>query len=203
MTPSELTESTIPMTRVRPFLASLVAVAATSSLVAATPATASAPAAAAAPAVGQVTTAVLAARGLPSSHSVKVGWLERGSRVEINCKVRGTNVDGNRWWYLIADHDSTNWISARYVRNIGAAPDHCDPSDGSFAARTTARLNQREGANAKDRKLGTFAKGASFRAICYTQESREANKRWILTPRGRWVSSAYVRVSSKLRYCMN
>ncbi len=152
--------------------------------------------------VGVVTASPgLVAHGTPSTHSIRTGRFAHGARIELNCKVHATTVDGNSLWYLIVDHDSTQWVSARYVRNVGSAPDFCDPSDGSFAGRATARVNQRAGASTGDRIVGRFERGDTVRAVCYTLASPD--DRWIYTARGRWVYGGFVRVSTRLRYCLN
>lgn len=137
--------------------------------------------------------------GTTSTHSVRTYTISNGRRIGLVCKVEGTVVGGNKWWYLVASNDDTSWVSARYVRNIGAAPDHCDPSDGLLLGTTTTRVNVREGASSADRVTSVAAKGARIRFQCYTQTSR--THRWLLTAGGRWISGDYVNESTKLRYC--
>ncbi len=146
-------------------------------------------------------TSGLAGRARPSRFATKVTHYASGKKIYPNCKVYGTAVGGNRLWYLIADHDSTQWVAARYLRNVGPAPDFCDPTDGSFAGRTTSALNKRQGPSTSDIVVGRLTKGARVNAICYTQVS--PTKRWIYTASGHWVSGSYVTVSNQLRYCMN
>lgn len=157
------------------------------------------------PAVGErgVVTANggLATRGRPSTHSVKLGQYDKGDRIRINCKVRGTNVDGNRLWYLVAHHDGTEWLSARYVDNVGAAPAYCDPSHEPMRARATAPLNARQGPSTKDRKVGSYATGEDVRAVCFTLVNR--HNRWIHTNSGEWVSGRFVKEPRQLEYCWN
>ena len=89
--------------------------------------------------------------------------------------MSGTVVDANPRWYLVVAEGDANWVSARYVRNVGPGPEHCDPSDG------------------------TYAKGQKFRVQCYT----DSGQKWYLTETSKWVSAQYVRSSSEVRYCSN
>lgn len=143
----------------------------------------------------------LVAHATPSTHSPRVASYRAGKRLALDCKVVGTKVDGNRQWYTIrSDASGLLWVSARYVRNVGAAPRTCDPMHGTVAATTTARLNLRQGASVADRKLGQLAPGATLRAVCRTQASIRHN--WVLTASGRWVAKGYLHLRHHLRMCM-
>ncbi|MEI7034657.1 SH3 domain-containing protein [Streptomyces pratensis] len=63
-------------------------------------------------------------RDKPTRSSRIVGSVEYGSIVSIFCKTTGDNVDGNNRWYLLSD-GTWAWGSARYIENIGAAPQWC------------------------------------------------------------------------------
>ena len=65
-------------------------------------------------------------------------------------------------WYLVVAEGDANWVSARYVRNVGPSPEPCDPSDGTFSAKTTAKLKKRVGPTTADASAGTYAKGQKF-----------------------------------------
>lgn len=143
----------------------------------------------------------LVARLTPSRHADRAGAFRDGARIRINCKVRGSRVGGNRLWYLVSEGHFPRWVSARHVANLGAAPDYCDPLDGFRSARANVGLNQRAGASTRDARVGTFREGQRFRAQCYVGDSPRWG--WIHTARGRWVSGSYVRLSGRLRYCMN
>lgn len=69
-----------------------------------------------------VTTASLTKREGPSSYDRRVSTLRKGTTVKIVCKVANNKIDGNKLWYYTSDG---NWISARYVRNVGKAPGYC------------------------------------------------------------------------------
>ncbi len=135
----------------------------------------------------------------PSTHAPANYTFPNGSEVTLDCKVSGTVVNENRRWYLVVAEGDANWVSARYVRNVGPAPQPCDPSDGTFSARTTAVLNKRVGPTTADASAGTYAKGQKFRVQCYT----DSGQKWYLTDTSRWVSARYVRTSSEVRYCSN
>jgi hypothetical protein len=185
---------------------SLVAVA---SVVAATSALALAGAstATASPGAGVRPVGVVTARGgliahaTPSTHSPRVASYRKGERLELDCKVVGTKVDGNRLWYTIdSDASGVLWVSARYVRNVGADPGVCDPMNGTVRATTTARLNNRQGPSVRDRRLGQYAKGTTLHAVCWTQASLHHN--WVLTASGRWVAKNSLHAHRHLQMCM-
>jgi len=135
----------------------------------------------------------------PSTHAPATYTFSNGSEVTLDCKVSGTVVNENRRWYLVVAEGDANWVSARYVRNVGPAPEPCDPSDGTFSATTTAVLNKRVGPTTADATAGTYAKGQNLRVQCYT----DSGQKWYLTETSKWVSAQYVRTSSEVRYCSN
>lgn len=160
--------------------------------------------AAAAPVDGTAQGVVVARGGLighvrPSTHASANYTFPNGSKVTLDCKVPGTVVDGNPRWYLVVAEGDANWVSARYVHNVGPGPKPCDPSDGTFSAKTTAALKKRVGPTTVDSSSGTYAKGQSFRVQCYT----DSGQKWYLTETSRWVSAQYVKTSSQVRYCSN
>lgn len=69
-----------------------------------------------------VTTASLTKREAPSTYDRRVSTLKKGTTVKIVCKVDNSPVKGNTLWYYTSDG---NWVSARYVRNVGAKPGYC------------------------------------------------------------------------------
>lgn len=160
--------------------------------------------AAAAPASATAEGVVVAKGGLvgrvrPSTHAPANYTFPNGSEVTLDCKVSGTVVDGNPRWYLVVAEGDANWVSARYVRNVGPGPEPCDPSDGTYSAKATAVLKKRVGPTTADASAGTYAKGQKFRVQCYTA----SGQKWYLTDNSRWVRAKYVSTSSKVRYCSN
>ncbi|MFF8441575.1 SH3 domain-containing protein [Streptomyces californicus] len=63
-------------------------------------------------------------RDKPTRSSRVVGSVDYGTVVSIFCKTKGDNVDGNNRWYLLSD-GTWAWGSARYIENIGSAPQWC------------------------------------------------------------------------------
>ncbi|MFB9371386.1 SH3 domain-containing protein [Kitasatospora albolonga] len=51
----------------------------------------------------------------PTTTSKIIGEYATGAKVQIACKVRGQNVDGNDLWYRLANR--SGWMSARFVKN--------------------------------------------------------------------------------------
>ena len=135
----------------------------------------------------------------PSTHAPANYTFSNGAKVTLSCKVSGTVVDGNPRWYLVVAEGDANWVSARYVRNVGPAPDPCDPSDGTFSAKATAKLTKRVGPTTSDTSAGSYGKGQKLRVQCFT----DSGQKWYLTDGARWVRAAYVTTSAKVRYCTN
>jgi hypothetical protein len=135
----------------------------------------------------------------PSVHAPNNYTFPNGSKINLSCKVSGSVVGGNARWYLVLAEGDANWVSARYVTNVGPAPDPCDPSDGTFAAKATAKLTKRVGPTTADASAGSYAKGQKLRVQCYT----DSGQKWYLTDTGRWVRAAYVTTSAKVLYCTN
>ncbi|GAA1913752.1 SH3 domain-containing protein [Streptantibioticus ferralitis] len=63
-------------------------------------------------------------RKQPTTHSHIIGLNPEGSLVTIRCKVNGEWINGNPRWYMLADK-THGWSAARYIRNVGPAPDWC------------------------------------------------------------------------------
>lgn len=135
----------------------------------------------------------------PSTHAPGGYTWPKGTKVTLDCQVPGTSVDGNARWYLVVAEGDNNWVSARYVRNVGPAPDPCDPSDGSFAGRTTTAVKKRVGPTTADASAGSYAANQRLRVRCYTGHAQK----WYLTDQDRWVRATYVATSKNVRYCTN
>ncbi len=151
---------------------------------------------------GQVMTAAgLAVRSAPSTHAGKVGLIANHKTFPIECKVRGTSVDGNDLWYSLPPN-TNEWVSARYVRNVGPAPDWCTGADGS-TGKTTAAVTKRKGPATADSAQGSLAKGKTFSITCKVRsQSVSGNNIWYFTPDRLWVSARYVtNVGAAPGYC--
>ncbi|QDP97947.1 hypothetical protein FOE78_20400 [Microlunatus elymi] len=72
--------------------------------------------------VGKAATAVSVRRG-PTTADGRVRTLGKGAGVDLICKLPSQNVNGNSLWYWTKDH---NWVSARYIDNVGRAPNYCN-----------------------------------------------------------------------------
>ena len=141
---------------------------------------------------GKVTaTSGLSVRAIPSNSGDPVGALRAGQRFDIRCKVHGRSIGGNNLWYLV-DGTKTHWVSARYVANVGYAPDYCGTAVYA-TGHTTAYLTERVAPSTDDPKRGVLARGATVRAVCQTSgPSIGGNTHWYNLTDGRWVSARYV-----------
>ncbi len=143
---------------------------------------------------GQVTTrAGLSVRSAPSTHAAKYGVIGYHKVFPLDCKVQGTSVKGNDRWYSLPS-ELDEWVSARYVRNIGPAPAWCTGNpDQTSIGRTTAALTKRQGPTRADAARGTLAKGARITLICKVRSQPVGgNRLWYFTSDHRWVSARYV-----------
>lgn len=71
---------------------------------------------------GKTTVAVRKRTG-PTTAASQAGSVAKGQRVTIECKIPGQKVGGNANWYYLSDG---RWLPARYVSNVGAAPQWCN-----------------------------------------------------------------------------
>ncbi len=162
-----------------------LATALTGGLIAATPAQA------AGSYDGRVVAATLTVRYGPTTASPARGTVTKDQVIPLVCKLRGSTVDGNDIWYALPP-TLNEWVSARYVQSIGAAPDWCG-TDARFRGKTTAALTKRTGPTAAATSAGTVVKGATLNIICKLPGQNVAgNDRWYHLTDGRWVAARYV-----------
>jgi len=162
-----------------------LATALTGGLIAATPAQA------ADGAEGKVTATSLTVRYGPTTASKARGSFKQGQIIPLHCKIRGTSVGGNDIWYALPP-TLNEWVSARYVTNVGAVPGWCG-SDERFVGKATAKLTKRTGPTAASSSAGAVAKGAGVDIICKLPgQNVNGNTRWYHLTDGRWVAARYV-----------
>lgn len=134
----------------------------------------------------------LTVRHAPSSHSKAVGSIKPGKIIPLNCKVTGTTVEGNDRWYLLPGGDEPEWVSARYVKNLGDAPGWCG-NDERFVGKATTKTRVRVAPNTADKAVDTLSKGEGVDIICKANAKNiDGNKRWYWTTDKKWVSARYV-----------
>lgn len=68
------------------------------------------------------TTAALTKREAPTTRTAAHGTIAKGTKITVICKWEGDTVGGNSFWYHLTDG---RWVAARYVTNIGTAPELC------------------------------------------------------------------------------
>jgi hypothetical protein len=140
---------------------------------------------------GKVVATSLTVRYGPTAATKALGHFTQGDIIPLACKVHGTPVDGNDIWYSLPP-TLNEWVSARYVENVGAAPDFCG-TDERFVGKTTVKLTKRTGPTAKASSAGSVAKGAKLTIICKLPgQNVHGNTRWYYLTDGRWVSARYV-----------
>lgn len=74
---------------------------------------------------GRVTASSLNIRSGPSTANATVASVKLGSSLFIVCKVDSQVVDGNARWYQLVGDGGGQWVAARHVANVGAAPPYC------------------------------------------------------------------------------
>jgi uncharacterized protein YraI len=133
----------------------------------------------------------LSVRFGPTTASPAVGSVGSGQVVPLVCKVRGTSVDGNDLWYALPP-TLNEWVSARYVSNVGSAPQWCG-TDARFRGRTTVALTQRTGPTRAASSAGTLSRGTAVVIVCKLRgQDVNGNALWYSLANGRWVSARYV-----------
>jgi hypothetical protein len=147
----------------------------------------------------------LAVRHAPSTHSKYLASIKHGETVPLNCKVTGTNVNGNTKWYLLPGDSfgGHEWIAARYVKNVGTVPGWCGTGK-HYVGRATTTVSERIGPNTADQRVGTLAKGRTVDVLCkLPAQSVKGNKMWYWTKDHKWVSARYIsNVGKAPGYCV-
>ena len=140
-------------------------------------------------------------RSAPSIHSESTTGLEKGETVVLECKMRGTSVGDNEVWYAI--HGGTEWVTARYVDNVGTAPKWCPQADTETAtANVTSDLNVREGPTTADQLVSSVPAGESVEVRCSARSQDIGGDRtWYATMTGQWVTGAYVELDGGVAEC--
>jgi uncharacterized protein YraI len=135
-------------------------------------------------------TSNLSVRFGPTTASRAVGTLKPGQVVPLVCKVRGTSVNGNDLWYALPP-SLNEWVSARYIANVGAAPQWCG-TDARFRGRSTATLTKRTGPTRLASSAGTLPRDAAVTIVCKLRgQDVNGNALWYSLTSGRWVSARY------------
>ena len=150
---------------------------------------------------GKVVTAQLNVRHLPTTASASKGTIGRGQTLEIICKVHGTSVGGNDIWYALPP-TLNEWVSARYVQNVGAAPGWCG-SEARFVGRSTTALAERQAPTRAAARARTVARGTTLDIVCKLPgQAVDGNNRWYYLSNGDWVAARYVsNVGAAPDYC--
>lgn len=123
------------------------------------------------------------------------GLIPQGNVIPIDCKVRGDNVDGNNLWYALPGVGN-EWVSARYVANVGPAPAYCYVDGGGFAGMTTVTLNVRSRPTPASTLRGVISSGNRIEIDCKVRGANvDGNSFWYALPGvgNEWVSARYVR----------
>jgi uncharacterized protein YraI len=152
---------------------------------------------------GKVTSSTnLSVRNAPTTKAKTVGSIKPGKIIPLACKVTGTSVGGNNRWYQLPG-DAPQWVSARYVQNLGTAPAWCGNAE-RFVGRTSATVRVRVAPNTGDAVVRTLSRGAGVDIICKTtSQSVDGNSRWYWTTDRRWVAARYVsNVGSTPNWCV-
>lgn len=127
----------------------------------------------------------------PTSASAKEGSIPSGKIIPLGCKVRGQSVDGNNIWYSLPP-TINEWVSARYVQNIGGTPGWCGTT-ARYTGKVTQTLTLRTGPTTAASSAGTLAPGLTSTIICKLPgQSVAGNDRWYYLTNGRWVSARYI-----------
>ncbi|MFD5475502.1 SH3 domain-containing protein, partial [Streptomyces sp. NPDC127105] len=67
----------------------------------------------------------LSIRAQPATRSAQLGSYASGARISVSCRTVGEIVDGDPFWYQLANR--SGWVAARYVSVSGPVPSCDDP----------------------------------------------------------------------------
>jgi hypothetical protein len=137
--------------------------------------------------------APVAVRTYFTTAATRVGILNKGAEVSVWCKFNGVPVDGNPRWYMLS-LDARHWVSARYVTNVGAAPQWCQgrPAKGKVIASPSVTV--RTAPTTKTASAGRLPYGKVLEIVCKVNgPAVDGNPRWYQPFDGRWVTARYVR----------
>jgi hypothetical protein len=144
----------------------------------------------------------LTVRSLPSTVGYPDAVIPNGTVIPLGCKIHGTSIDGNDRWYRLMGHEGPEqWVSARYVRNLGA-PEWC--GDGNaYVGETTALVNLRVGPTRAEALSGAVGTDTRVSLVCKLQgETVNGNSWWYETKNGHWISARYVKnIGRSPAYC--
>jgi Bacterial SH3 domain len=142
-------------------------------------------------------------RNLPSTVGASVEVIPNGRVIPIGCKVHGTPIDGNDRWYSVLGYEGSGeeWVSARYVRNLGA-PGWCG-NGKTYTGMPHGLVNLRYGPTKAEALAGSLAVDRPVSLVCKLKgETVNGNSWWYETADGFWVSARYVRnVGKSPVYC--
>ncbi|QKW07411.1 hypothetical protein HUT18_14470 [Streptomyces sp. NA04227] len=142
----------------------------------------------------------LTARQAPSTHAPATYAYDDGAEITVNCKTKGTQVSGNRDWYLVSAEGDAKWVSGRYVKLDGEAA-HCGP-DVTVSAKATRTTDKYEGPSTSDRKLGRLDKGRGTEVLCYTYSGPASNEnRWLVTLDAEWIPAEALKPAEEVPFC--
>lgn len=139
-------------------------------------------------------------RSLPTTVGYPLAVIPAGKVIPLGCKIHGSSVDGNDRWYRLPGSES-EWVSARYVRNLGA-PQWC--GDGKkYVGQTTALVNLRSGPTRAEGVVGAVGTDTRVGLTCKLRgEPVDGNSWWYETKSGHWISARYVdNVGKSPAYC--
>lgn len=64
-------------------------------------------------------------RSYPTTSSRSLGSYQHGAQVKLSCRAESQAVNGNVWWYKLADR--SGWLTAAYV-DVNASLPTCVPT---------------------------------------------------------------------------
>lgn len=125
--------------------------------------------------------------------AARIGTLNKGAKVSIWCKANGVPVDGNPRWYMLS-LDARHWVSARYVTNLGAAPQWCLGHRPRGKVIASPNVTLRTAPTTKAASAGRLPYGKVIQIVCKVNgPSVDGNPRWYQLFDGRWVTARYVK----------
>ncbi|GAA5036409.1 SH3 domain-containing protein [Actinopolymorpha pittospori] len=136
--------------------------------------------------------APVAVRTYFTTAASRIGTLNKGAKVSIWCKANSVPVDGNPRWYMLS-LDARHWVSARYVTNVGAAPQWCLGHGPRGKVIASPNVTVRTAPTTKAASAGRLPYGKIVKIVCKVNgPAVDGNPRWYQLFDGRWVTARYV-----------
>jgi len=136
----------------------------------------------------------------PSVHAQDTYGFPDGEQMTLNCMTKGTSVEGDSEWYLVAAEGEAKWVSARYVNIVGEEPEYCG-SDMTQSVTLADDAQSYQGPTTSDEPRRAFPAGSGQEAVCHVTTAPGANEKWVATLEDGWIPASALTSIDGVPYC--